>query len=137
MRVFTKTITLTKAQIDALYAEDTSVPLEIIPKPGEGKAIVLVSAAFYKIAGNAATVGTGEINFSYGTSATAIMELVNVDAATGALGNNAQKRIQHGVSSSLAVVGEDLPLNISASAAIVCAANTVAKLIINFMIVDL
>lgn len=137
MKVFTKTITLTKAQIDALHDGEAAVPLPIIPAPGEGKSIIVVSANIFKVAGKAATAGTAEMNLSFGTSVTPVMEFTNVDASEGFLGADAQGRVQPAIAMSNAVNSTNLPLNISASAAIVCAADTVAKLIINFMIVDM
>ena len=137
MKVFTKTVTLTKAQIDALFATGSPAPLNLIPAPGAGKSIMLVSASIFKTAGGAATAGTAEMNLSFGSASTPVMEFTNVDAAAGFLGNAAQGRVQPAIAISNAVDSNNLPLNISSSAAIVCAADTVAKIVINFMIVDM
>lgn len=137
MNVYTKTVPLTEAQIEGLYS-GAAVPLTVVEAPGAGYALTLVSAQFYKTAGNAATAGTTNINFSYGTATTAIATLTSVNATTGALGDNAQNRIQNAaMNGTNAVAAANQPINISASAAIAAATGTTAKLIVSFMIVKL
>lgn len=137
MKVFTKTVSLTKAQIDALFSGGNPIPLNIIPAPGANKGIVLISANMFKTNGGAASVGTSKINFSFGTLTDAVAEFTGVNAATGALRIAGQNRVQPAIPVSNAVENLNLPLNISASAAISCAANTTAKVVVNFMIVDM
>jgi hypothetical protein len=137
MKVFTKTVELTKAQVEGLFSV-SPVPFDIVAAPRAGYALNLVGAKIWKTAGNAATAGTAEINVSYGTATTAIAEFTNVDAAAGALGNNAQGRIQYAIPvATNAVVAEAKSLSISSSAAIVAATGTKVKVSIDFTIVKL
>jgi len=138
MKTFSKTVELTKAQIDGLN-DGSPVVLDLLPAGlPAGKAFVVTSAQMWKTAGNAATGGTGDINISYGTATTAIATFNQVDAAAGALGNNAQYRIQNAsLNDTNAVVADGTSLNISASAAIVCAASTTAKIKVDCQVIDL
>lgn len=138
MKVFTKTVELTEAQIEALYDGSNPAPLEIVAAPASGYALTLVDAQIWKTAGNAASAGTTEITVSYGTSTTAIGEFANVNASSGALGNNAQNRVQYiGHTNTNAVAASGQPLSISANAAIAAATGTKMKVKIDFMIVKL
>lgn len=138
MKVFTKTVELTEAQIEALYDGSNPAPLEIVAAPASGYALTLVDAKIWKTAGNAATAGTTEINVSYGTSATAIAAFTDVNASAGALGDNAQNRIQSAIPvATNAVAASGQPLNISANAAIAAATGTKMKVKMDFMIVKL
>ena len=137
MKVFTKTVELTEAQIEGLNT-GSPVPLTIVAAPKAGFALGFVGAKIWKTAGNAATAGTAEINVSYGTSTTAIAEFTNVNATPGALGNNAQNRIQHAIPvATNAVAADGQPLSISSSAAIAAATGTKMKVSIDFTIVKL
>lgn len=139
MRTISRTITLTKAQIDAL----DSTAIELLEPPVAGKAIVLVGAQLWKTAGNAATPGTGELRLFYtGSTSDFVAQFLNVDAAAGALGDNAQNRIQYSgsagaVTGSVAIPVSADGISIDASAAITCAANTTAKIKLDFQIIDL
>jgi hypothetical protein len=137
MKVFTKTVELTKAQVEGLFS-GSPVPFDIVAAPKAGYALSLVGAKIWKTAGNAATVGTAEINVSYGASVTPIAEFTNVNAAAGALGNNAQDRIQYAIPiATNAVAAEASSLSISSSAAIAAATGTKVKVSIDFTIVKL
>jgi hypothetical protein len=139
MRTISRTITLTKAQIDAL----DSTAIELLEPPVAGKAIVLIGAQLWKTAGNAATAGTGELQLYYtATTGTIAAQFLNVDSSAGALGDNAQNRIQYSgsagaVTGSVAIPVSADGISIKASAAIVCAASTTAKIKLDFQIIDL
>lgn len=138
MKVFSKTVELTEAQIEALYDGSNPAPLEIVAAPASGYALTLVDAKIWKTVGNAATAGTTDIAVSYGTSATGIAVLTDVNASAGALGDNAQNRIQSAIPvATNAVAASGQPLSISANAAIAAATGTKMKVKIDFMIVKL
>lgn len=138
MKVFSKTVELTEAQIEALHSGSAAVPLDIVAAPKTGYALALVDGQIWKTAGNAATAGTTAINISYGSATTAIGTFTSVDASTGALGNNAQNRIQYmGPNSTNAVASAGQSLSISSSAQIAAATGTKMKVKIDFMIVKL
>ena len=136
MKTFSRTIELTEAQIEGLNT-GTPVPLTLLSAPPTGKAFVVVSAQLWKTAGNAATVGTGEIIISYGSDTNGVMQFSNVDASTGALGNNAQNRIQIASHLANAVAASGATVSISANAAIACATGTKAKIKLDCQLIDL
>ncbi len=134
MTVNSKTITLTEAQIEGLYS-GAAVPFTVLAAPRTGEAIVVTSAQLWKTAGNAASAGTTNINISYGTSTTAVATFASVNASAGAMGDNAQNRVQNAtLSNANAVAAAGQSVNISASAAIAAATGTVCKLSIDFII---
>lgn len=136
MKIFTKTVELTEAQIEGLYSGG-AVALAIVAPPPSGYAAVPVAAQIWKTAGNAATAGTSNIVLSYGTATTAIMTFTSVDASGGALGNNAQSRVQHAVVTATNGVVAGGAINISSSAAIAAATGTKMKISIDYKIVKL
>jgi len=136
MKTFSRTIELTEAQIEGLNT-GSPVPLTLLTAPPAGKAFVVISAQLWKTAGNAATVGTGEIIISYGSDTNGIYQFANVDASTGALGNNAQNRIQVASHLSNAVAANGETVSISANAAIACATGTTAKIKLDCQLIDL
>lgn len=136
MKTFSRTIELTEAQIEGLNT-GSPVPFTLLTAPPTGKAFVITGAQLWKTAGAAATVGTGEIIISYGTDTNGVMQFSNVDASTGALGNNAQNRMQVASHLSNAVPSSGEAVTISANAAIACATGTKAKIKLDCQIIDL
>jgi hypothetical protein len=136
MKTFSRTIELTEAQIEGLNT-GSPVPFTLLTAPPAGKAFVVTSAQLWKTAGAAATVGTGEIIISYGADTNGVYQFANVDASTGALGNNAQDCIQIASHLSNAVAANGATVTISANAAIACATGTTAKIKLDCQIIDL
>ena len=136
MKTFSRTIELTEAQIEGLNT-GSPVPLTLLSAPPTGKAFVVTGAQLWKTAGNAATAGTGEIIISYGADTNGVAQFSNVDASTGALGDNAQDRIQVASHLSNAVAANGETVSISANAAIACATGTTAKIKLDCQLIDL
>lgn len=136
MKVFSRTIELTEAQIEGLNT-GSPVTFQLLSAVPTGKAFVVTGAQLWKTAGNAASTGTSNIVISYGTSTTGVLQFGSVDASTGALGNNAQNRIQIASHLSNAVQADGAIVNISASAAISCATGTKAKIKLDCQVIDL
>lgn len=136
MKIYSVTRELTEAEIEGLNT-GSPVPLTILSAPPSGKALQVIAGALWKTAGNAATTGTAEIIVSYGSDTNGIIQFTNVDATTGALGNNAQNRIQVATHLSNAVACSGQAVTISANAAIACATGTKAKIKLDFQLIDL
>lgn len=136
MRTISRTIELTKAQIDAL----DSTAVEILEPTATGKGIVVLSAQIWKTVGSAATVGTNELQIVYsGTTGTTVCEFLNVDSANGALAA-AQNRIQYAgfaAAGSVAIPVSADGVSIKAGGAITAGANTILKVKVDFQIIDL
>ena len=133
MRTISRTIELTKAQIDAL----DSTAVEILEPPVAGKAIVLLSAQAWKTAGGQ-TAGTSRtFNLVYSaTTGTAISSFAAINSVTGALDTN-NNRIQSAVGTANASPASGDGISIKASGAITAAADTVLKVKVDFQIIDL
>jgi hypothetical protein len=133
MRTISRTITLTKAQIDAL----DSTAVEILEPCAAGKALVLLGAQAWKTAGGQ-TAGTSRtFNFVYSaTASTAISTLAAINSATGALDTD-NNRIQSAVGTANASPASGDGISIKASGAITAAANTLLKIKVDFQIIDL
>ena len=136
MKVFSRTIELTEAQIEGLNT-GSPVTFQLLSAVPTGKAFVVTGAQLWKTAGNAASAGTSNIVISYGTSTTGVLQFASVDASAGALGNNAQNRIQIASHLSNAIQADGAIVNISASAAISCATGTKAKIKLDCQVIDL
>lgn len=136
MKIYSVTRELTEAEIEGLNT-GSPVPLTILSAPPSGKALQVIGGALWKTAGNAATAGTAEIIVSYGSDTNGIIQFTNVDATTGALGNNAQNRIQIAGHLSNAIPCSGQAVTISANATIACATGTKAKIKLDFQLIDL
>jgi len=138
MKTFSRTIELTEAQIEGLNT-GSPVPLTLLTAPASGTAFVITGAQLWKTAGGAATVGTGEINISYGTETTLfVAQFANVDASGGALGSSSQNKIQYASISNAASIGASgVAVILSANAAIACATGTKAKIKLDCQLIDL
>lgn len=136
MRTISRTITLNKAQIDALH----STPIEILEPTAAGKALVILGAQLWQTAGVAAGAASRELQFVYsGTTSTVICEMPNVDDATGALAGTAN-RIQYAgfaAAGSVAVPVSADGVSVKASGAITAGTGTIAKIKIDFQVIDL
>lgn len=132
MKVFTKTIELTKAQIEAL----DSAPLDVLAAPNVGYAVIPVAAQVWKTAGNAAISSGTDIELAYDGASFPIISFVDIDG-TGAL-HESPKTIQFGAFDTANATGADASkVVISANAAITCAAGTKLKVSVDFKIVKL
>ena len=135
MKTFSRTIELTKAQIDGANSTPITLLTDGLPT---GKAFVITGAQLWKTAGDAATAGTGHLEITYGTSSDLVLEFQDVDAADGALGDDAQNRIQYAlVQNTKAIACSSEPVVLNASAAILCAANTTVKIKLDCQVIDL
>lgn len=133
MRTISRTITLTKAQIDAL----DSTAIELLEPPVAGKAIVLLGAQAWKTAGGQTAGTSRNFNLVYSaTTGTIISSLAAINTATGAL-DTANNRIQSSVGTANASPASGDGLSIIASGAITAAASTVLKIKLDFQIIDL
>lgn len=137
MKTFSRTIELTEAQIEGLNTGSPVAFTLLTDGLPTGKAFVITGAQLWKTAGNAASAGTAEIIISYGSDTTGILQFSNVDASTGALGDNAQNRIQIASHLSNAVQCDGASVNISSNAAIACATGTTAKIKLDCQVIDL
>lgn len=135
MRTISRTIELTKAQIEALHT--TAVPLVLAPV--SGKAVVVLGAQIWKTSGLAATSTDADLSICYGAATTGDFLFTNVDNATGALGDNAQNRIQVAtIVGSIAAQASGAAVSLFSNQAITCGAgDTTAKVKIDFQIIDL
>jgi hypothetical protein len=133
MRVFTKTVELTKAQIDEL----DSTPIQVIAPASSGYAVIPVAAQIWKTAGAAPAIpANADIALAYENATSAIFTFTDVDGA-GALFETAGS-VQFGelnVTDAASAVGESVV--IGASAAITSAVNTLVKVSVDFKIVKL
>lgn len=135
MRTISRTIDLTKAQIEALHT--TAVPLVLAPV--SGKAIVVLGAQLWKTSGLATVSTAADLSICYGAATTGDFLLTNVDSSTGALGDNAQNRIQVAtIVGSIAAQASGVAVNLFSNEAITCGAgDTTAKIKVDFQVIDL
>lgn len=132
MKVFTKTIELTKAQIEALH----STSLDVLAAPNAGYAVIPVAAQIWKSAGASATSADADITLSYEGASAAIVTFADADG-TGAL-EEAAGTVQFGAFNTVdATAAGAKKVEIAASEAITCAAGTKLKVSVDFKIVKL
>lgn len=133
MKVFTKTIELTEAQIEALH----TTSLDVLAAPNVGYAVIPVAAQIWKTAGASATSADADVILSYEGAGNPILRFSDADGVDGALRETVGS-IQFGVfDSGLSSVGGAKKVEIAATEAISCATGTKLKVSVDFKIVKL
>jgi len=133
MKVFTKTVELSKAQIEALHTTE----LDVVAAPKTGYAAIPVGFQVWKTVGGASTSADSNLVLKY-DGVTGNLFLIDDVDGTGALKVTDLNSVQLGVAQNLAaMVCSGKAIAISATEAITCAANTKMKVSVDFKIVKL
>lgn len=144
MKQITVTRVLTEAEAEAL----NSTPLTIVASPGAGKIFVPESIFIAKLTGNAASSGTGDMQFVYTGDTEVIMSAFDVDATAGVLGDNADRFVVINAAQTSATAETSFPVvetalaankgfDVKASAALVLATGTTIQVTVTGHVVEL